>query len=80
VGGLEGWLFLDSPSLQVLVPRQIAGVFYGVNMKWNVKENHMAVIAVHNCRKSHSEIFELSEPFQISQMFVCRTIKQYKEL
>jgi hypothetical protein len=28
-------------------------------MDEGVKENHVAVIALHNCGKSHSKIFEL---------------------
>jgi len=46
-------------SLQVLVPRQFARVCRRVNMNEGVKENHVAVIALHNCGKSHSKIVEL---------------------
>ena len=46
-------------SLQVLVPNQFACICHSVNMEWGVKEHHVAVIALHNCGKSHSRIFEL---------------------
>jgi len=46
-------------SLQVLLPRQFARICHGVNMEWGVKENHVAVIALHNCGKSRSQIFIL---------------------
>jgi len=36
-------------SLQVLVPRQFAHICHSINMEWCVKENHVAVIAFHNC-------------------------------
>ena len=44
-------------SLQVLVPRRFACICHSVNMEWGVKENHVAVTALHNCIKSHSQIF-----------------------
>jgi hypothetical protein len=31
-------------------------------MEWGVKEHHVAVIALHNCGKSQSQIFELLKP------------------
>ena len=46
-------------SLQVLVPRQFVRVCHSVDMEWGVKENNVAVIALHNCGKSYSQIFEL---------------------
>ena len=67
-------------SLQVLVPRQFALVCHSVNMEWDVKENHVAVIALHNCGKSYSQIFKLLKPLKISRMFIYGTIKHYKEL
>jgi hypothetical protein len=67
-------------SVQVLVLRQFARICHSVNIEWNVKENHVAVIAIHNCRKSHSQIFKLLKPLKISRMFICRAIKHYKEL
>jgi len=53
-------------SLQVLVPRQFARVCHSVNMKWGVKENHVAVIALHKCGKSYSQIFKLLKQLNIS--------------
>jgi hypothetical protein len=67
-------------SLQVLVPRQFAGVSHNVNMEWGVKENHVAVIALHNCTKSHSQNFKLLKPLKISGMFIYPAITDYKEL
>jgi hypothetical protein len=67
-------------SLQVLVPRQFALVCHSVNMEWSVKWNHMAVIALHNCGKSHSQIFKLLKPLNISRMFMYLTFKHYTEL
>jgi hypothetical protein len=49
-------------------------------MEWGIKENHVAVIALHNCRKSHSQIFKLVKPLKISRMFIYPAIKHYKEL
>ena len=67
-------------SLQVLVPRQFAIVCHSVNMQWGVRENHVAVTALHNCGKSYSQIFKLLKRLKISRMFIHRAIKQYKEL
>jgi hypothetical protein len=53
-------------SLQVLVPRQFARVFHSNNIMLDVKKNHVDVIALHNCGKSHSQIFKLLKPFKIS--------------
>jgi hypothetical protein len=33
-------------------------------MEWGVKENHVAVIALHNCGKSHFHIFEFLKKFR----------------
>jgi hypothetical protein len=49
-------------------------------VKWGVKENHVAVIALHNCRNSHYEIFKLLKPLTILRMFIYWAIKHYKEL
>jgi len=57
-------------SLQVLVPRQFAVICHSVNMEWSVKENHVAVIALHNCRKFDSQIFKLLKLLKISRMFI----------
>jgi len=67
-------------SLQVLVPRQFARVCHHVNMEWGVKENHVAVIALHNCGKSYSQIFKPLKQLKILQMFIYQAIKYYKEL
>jgi hypothetical protein len=67
-------------SLQVLVLRQLAHICHNVNMEWSVQENHVAVIALHNCGKSHSQIFKLLKPLKISRMFIYWAIKHYKEL
>jgi hypothetical protein len=40
----------------------------------------VAVIALHNWGKSHSQILELLKPLKILQMFVGRAVKCYKEL
>jgi len=66
--------------LLVLVPRQFAHVCRSVNMEWGVKENLVAVIALRNCGKSHSLIFELLKPLKIPRMFAYQAIKSYKEL
>jgi len=49
-------------------------------MEWGFKENRVAVIALHKCRKSDSQIFKLLRPLKISRNFVYRAIKHYKEL
>ena len=55
-------------SLQVLVPRQFARVCHSVNMQWGVKENHVAVIALHNCGKLYSQIFKILKRLKISHV------------
>ena len=67
-------------SLHVVVPRLFAGICHSVNMEWGVMENRLAVIALHNCRKSHFQIFELLKPMKISRTYIYRAIKCYKEL
>jgi len=62
------------------VPRQFAHVFRSVNMEWALKENRVAVIALHQCGKSDSQTFNLLKPLNISRNFVYRKIKRYKEL
>jgi len=61
-------------TLQVLVPRQFAHVSHSVNMEWCFKENHVAVNALHKCRKSDSQIFKPLKPLKISHNFVYRAI------
>jgi hypothetical protein len=51
-------------SLQELVLTQFAHICHNINMEWGVKENHVAVISLHNCGKSHSQIFEILEPLK----------------
>jgi hypothetical protein len=58
-------------TLQVLVPRQFARVCHSVNIESDVKENHVAVTALHNCGKSYSQIFKPLKQLKI---------KCYKEL
>ena len=40
----------------------------------------MSVIALANCGKSHSQIFELLKPLKILRMFIYPAIKHYKKL
>jgi transposase len=49
-------------------------------MEWGVKENRVAVIALHKCGKSDSQIFKLLEPLKVLRNFIYRAIKSYKEL
>jgi hypothetical protein len=49
-------------------------------MEWSVKESHVAVIALHNCGKCYSQIFELLKPLEISQMFIYWSIKPCEEI
>jgi len=62
------------------VPRQYALVSYIVDMEWGFKENCVAVIALHKCRKSDFQIFGLYKRLKISRNFVCQVIRRYKEL
>jgi len=67
-------------TLQVLVPRQFAHFSHSVNVEWGFKESHVAVIALHKCGKSDSQIFKLLKPLKISQNFIYQAVKPYKEL
>ena len=67
-------------TLQVLVARQFVYVSRSVNMEWGFKKNRVAVIALHKCGKSDSQIFKLLKPLKISRNFVYRAIKRCKEL
>jgi hypothetical protein len=49
-------------------------------MELGVMENHVAVIALHNCGKSDSQTFRLLKPLKISRMFVSRAINRFREL
>jgi hypothetical protein len=66
-------------TLQVLVPRQITHISCSFNIEWGFKQNHVAVIALHKCGKSDSQIFKLLKPLKISQNFVYQAIQCYKE-
>jgi uncharacterized membrane protein YobD (UPF0266 family) len=48
-------------------------------MEWGFKENSLAVIALHKRGKLDSQIFQLLKPLKISQNFLYRAIKRYKE-
>jgi hypothetical protein len=39
-------------------------------MEWGAKDTHVAMIALHNCGKAYSKIFELLKALKILQMFV----------
>ena len=58
------------------MPRQSAHVSRSVNMEWGFKENRVAVIVLHKCGKSDSQM----KPLKISRNFNYRAIKRYKEL
>jgi hypothetical protein len=79
-GGFVRMAVFGLESLQVFVPRQFAQVCHSVNMEWGVKKNHVAVIALHYCGKSYSQIFELLTPLKILLMFIYRSIKHSEEL
>jgi hypothetical protein len=49
-------------------------------MDEGVKENRVAVIALHKSGKSHSKIFELLKPSKSLQMIIYWANKHYKEL
>ena len=50
------------------MPRQFTHVSRSVNREWGFKENRVAVIALHKCRKSDSQIFKLLKPLKISSI------------
>jgi len=62
------------------VPRQFSHVYRSVNMAWVFKVDRVAVIALHKCGKSDSQIFKLLKPLKISRNSIHRAIKCYKEL
>jgi hypothetical protein len=49
-------------------------------MEWGFRENRVAVIALHKCGKSGSQIFKLLKPLKILRNFIYQAIKHYKEL
>jgi hypothetical protein len=61
-------------TLQVLVLRQFAHVSHSVNMEWGFKENNVAVIALHKCGKSDSQIFKLLKPLKIREISSIRQL------
>jgi transposase len=67
-------------TLQVLEPRQFAHVSRSVNIEWGLKAKRLAVIFLHKSGKSDSQIFKFLKPLKISQNFIYREIKRYKEL
>ena len=60
------------------MPRQFSHVYRSVNMAWVFKVDRVAVIALHKCGKSDSQIFKLLKPLKSSRNLVCRAIKRYK--
>jgi hypothetical protein len=49
-------------------------------MEWVFMESRVAVIALHKCGKSGSQIFRLLKPLKISRKFVYQGLKHYKEI
>jgi transposase len=49
-------------------------------MEWSFKKNRVAVIALHKCGKSDTQISKPLKPLKMSRNFVYRAIKRYKEL
>lgn len=49
-------------------------------MEWTLKENRIAVIALHRCGHSPSTIFKLLKNLNITLRFVYRTIDRYNEV
>ena len=78
--GCKDVCFFGLLSLQVLVRRQFACAHHSVKMEWGVKKNHVTAIILHNCGKSHYQIFKLLKPLTILWMFIYWAIKHYKEL
>ena len=77
-GSKVGYIWTIDPS--GTCTRQFADVCRSVNMEWGLKENCVAVIALHKCGKSDSQILKLFKSLKISRNFVYRAIKHYKEL
>jgi len=49
-------------------------------MEWVFMESRVAVIALHKCGKSGSQVFRLLKPLKISRKFVYQGLKRYKEI
>ena len=48
-------------------------------MKWTLKEDRVAVIALHRCGYAPIQLFNILKIFNITKRFVYRTIKRYNE-
>jgi transposase len=48
-------------------------------LEWGFKKNRVAVIALHKCGKSDSQILKLLKPLKISRNFIYRAIKGYEK-
>ncbi|TLL55228.1 helix-turn-helix domain-containing protein, partial [Acinetobacter baumannii] len=54
--------------------------FYSfLNMEWTLKEDRVAVIALHRCGYAPIQIFNILKNLNITKRFVYRTIKRYNE-
>ncbi|KAI8426797.1 hypothetical protein MSG28_014480 [Choristoneura fumiferana] len=49
-------------------------------MEWTLKENQIAVLALHRCGQSPSTIFKLLKNLNITLRFIYRTIDRYNEV
>ncbi|KAA5709031.1 helix-turn-helix domain-containing protein, partial [Klebsiella pneumoniae] len=49
------------------------------NMEWTLKEDRVAVIALHRCGYAPIKIFNILKNLNITKRFVYRTIKRYNE-
>jgi hypothetical protein len=52
-----------------IVPRQFAHISRSVNIEWGFKGNRVAVIALHNYRKSDSQIFFYCYTVHVVELF-----------
>ncbi|KAA5753606.1 helix-turn-helix domain-containing protein, partial [Klebsiella pneumoniae] len=48
-------------------------------MEWTLKEDRVAVIALHRCGYAPIQIFNILKNLNITKRFVYRTIKRYNE-
>ncbi|CAK1602157.1 unnamed protein product [Parnassius mnemosyne] len=54
--------------------------FYSfLNMEWTLKEDRVAVIALHRCGYAPIQILDILKNWNITKRFVYRTIKRYNE-
>jgi hypothetical protein len=56
------------------VLRQFVHVSGSVNMEWGFMENRVAVIALHKCGKSDSQIFKLLKPLKFREILSLRKL------